>query len=165
MITDSESLAPSLRAEVQEHGALLNLFEEQQAAILRREPDLVLNLAEAITRQLDLIRSCQRQRKDAVRATALEAGCAENIPLSALIPHFQTAAQPLLEALMTEVNRLIRQTRRRARQNQMLLARTIETSRLILERLKPGSMSKTYSANGRVEVGASTIEGRLAAES
>src|SRR4051812_20134239 len=98
MSTDSELLIESLRAEVQEHGALLNLFEEQQAAILRREPDLVLNLAETITRQLDLIRSCQRRRKDEVRAAALVAGCAENIPLSALISHLQPAVQPLLEA-------------------------------------------------------------------
>ena len=59
-----------LRDEMQEHGALLNLFEEQQAAILRREPDLVLSVAEAITKQLELIRACQKRRKAAVRAAA-----------------------------------------------------------------------------------------------
>ena len=74
MITESESLAQPLREEVQEHGALLNLFEEQQTAILRRDPDLVLNLAEAITRQVDLIRSCQRRRKQATRVAATEEG-------------------------------------------------------------------------------------------
>ena len=44
-MTDWELLVQPLRDEVQEHGALLNLFEEQQAAILRREPDLVLTVA------------------------------------------------------------------------------------------------------------------------
>jgi flagellar biosynthesis/type III secretory pathway chaperone len=165
MITESESLAQPLREEVQEHGALLNLFEEQQTAILQREPDLVLNLAEAITRQLDLIRSCQRRRKEAARVAATEQGCAEHLPLSALISHFPAAAQPMLAALMVEVNRLIRQTRRRARQNQMLLARTIETSQQILQRLSPDTITKTYSSDGRVEIGASTAERRWAAKS
>lgn len=165
MIIESELLAQPLRMEVQEHGALLNLFEEQQAAILRREADLVLNISEAITRQLDLVRSCQRRRNEAARAAAAEQGCAENISLSALIVHFPEAAQPMLEALMAEVNRLIRQSRRRARQNQMLLARTIETSQQILQRLRPDTITKTYSSNGRIEIGASTAEGRWATNS
>lgn len=165
MITESESLAQPLREEVQEHGALLNLFEEQQTAILRREPDLVLSIAEAITRQVELIRSCQRRRAEAAQAVASELGYAENTPLLGLITHFPAVAQPMLKALVTEVNRLIRQTRRRARQNQMLLARTIETSQEILQRLNPETITKTYSAKGRVEIGTSTAERRWAVKS
>ncbi len=165
MITDWEFLAQPLREEMQEHGALLNLFEEQQAAILRREPDLVLNVAEAITKQAELIRQCQKRRTAAVRATAAGAGCPEGTSLSRLIPYFPTAAWPLLRALVSEVNRLIRQTRRRARQNQMLLARTIEVSQEILRRLNPGAVTKTYSAQGRVEIGPTATEGRCVARS
>jgi flagellar biosynthesis/type III secretory pathway chaperone len=165
MIDDWELLAQPLREEMQEHGALLNLFEEQQAAILRREPDLVLTAAEAITKQLDLIRECQKRRSVAVRATAVGAGCAETTPVSKLIRYFPPAAWPLLQALVTEVNRLVRQTRRRARQNQMLLARTIEISQEMLQRLSPGSVTKTYSAQGRVEIGAAAAAGRCVARS
>jgi flagellar biosynthesis/type III secretory pathway chaperone len=71
----------------------------------------------------------------------------------------------MLEALMAEVNRLIRQSRRRARQNQMLLARTIETSQQILQRLRPDTITKTYSSNGRIEIGATTGERRWTTKS
>jgi len=158
MITDWEFLAQALREEMQEHGALLNLFEEQQAAILRREPDLVLSVADSIANQVELIRTCQKRRKEAARLTATEAGCEKDSPLSELIPFFPSAAWPLLRALVSEVNRLVRQTRRRARQNQMLLARTIEVSEEMLKRLNPGLMTKTYSPNGRVEMAAAAAE-------
>ena len=154
MSTDWEYLVQPLREEMQEHGALLNLFEEQQAAILRREPDLVLHVAEAITKQAEVIRECQKRRTLALRAAAAKAGCAENIALTKLLPYLPEATWPLLQALIGEVNRLVRQTRRRARQNQMLLARTIEASQELLQRLDPGTVSKTYSAQGRVAIGA-----------
>jgi flagellar biosynthesis/type III secretory pathway chaperone len=152
MSTEWEFLIQPLRDEMQEHGALLNLFEEQQAAILRREPDLVLHVAEAITKQAELIRECQKRRTIALRAAAVKAGCAEEIAFSKLLPHLPEPAWPLLQALTGEVNRLVRQTRRRARQNQMLLARTIEVSQELLRRFSPGAVSKTYSAQGRVAI-------------
>lgn len=165
MSTELEVLVQPLRDEVQEHGALLNLFEEQQAAILRREPDLVLSVADSITKQLELIRECQKRRRAAVRASAAEAGCPENAPLSQLIPYFPAAAWPLLQALVSEVNRLVRHTRRRARQNQMLLARTIEVSQAILQRINPGTLTKTYSAKGQVAIAAAAAETRCVARS
>ena len=153
MSTDWEHLVQPLRDEMQEHGALLNLFEEQQAAILRREPDMVLHIAETIARQAELIRECQKRRVVAMRAAAARAGCAEDTALTKLLPYLPAEALPLLQALISEVNRLVRQTRRRARQNQMLLARTIEASQELLERFNPGTVSKTYSSRGRVELG------------
>ncbi|HEY2801340.1 MAG TPA: flagellar protein FlgN [Chthoniobacterales bacterium] len=165
MITDWECLVQPLRDELQEHGALLNLFEEQQAAILGRQPDLVLHIAEAINKQVAIIRDCHKRRKASVCLLAREAQCPESTPLSALIPYFPGAAWPLLRALVSEVNRLVKQTKRRARQNQMLLARTIEVSQEILQRLNPGSLIKTYSPEGRVEVGATAAKGRVVARS
>ncbi len=165
MITNWEPIVQPLRDELQEHGALLNLFEEQQAAILQRQPDVVLSVADAISEQVELIRECQRRRKDVVHATATEAGFPKDLPLSGLIQHFPTAAEPLLQALIGEVNRLVRQTRRRARQNQMLLARTIEVSQEILQRISPSTVTRTYSAKGRVEIGAVAAETRCVARS
>ncbi|HEX4666441.1 MAG TPA: flagellar protein FlgN [Chthoniobacterales bacterium] len=165
MKIDWESLVQPLRDELQEHGALLNLFEEQQAAILRREPDLVLSVADAIARQADLIRECQKRRKEAVHAIAAEVGSPNEAPLSELIRHFPPAACPMLEALISEVSRLVRQTRRRAQQNQMLLARTIEVSQQILQRISPSTVTKTYSAKGQVEIGAPAAESRCVARS
>ena len=49
MITAWETLADALRNELQEYGELLNLFDKQQAAILKRDPDTVLVLNDSIT--------------------------------------------------------------------------------------------------------------------
>ena len=60
--------------------------------------------------------------------------------------------RPLIEALADEVNRLIAHTRRRAQQNQMLLARSVELTQELISRLSPKAVSKTYSAGGRVKI-------------
>jgi flagellar biosynthesis/type III secretory pathway chaperone len=165
MITELEVLARPLREEIQEYGALLNLFEDQQTAILQRQPDLVLAIVDAIAKQVELIHTCQKRRKQLVQTIAFEEGCSEQLSLLGLLPHFPAPARPMLEALVNEVNRLIRQTRRRARQNQMLLVRTIELSQEMLRRLRPGTVTKTYASNGQIEMGASALEGRWVTKS
>jgi len=153
-MSEWELLAQSLREELQEQGALLTIFREQQEAILQRQPDLVLSLSEAINGQVEVVRQRQKQRRQATRNVALQAGQAENASLSQVIAAVPAAAGLMLQALATEVNRLIKQTKRRAEQNQMLLARTIEISQAVLERLSPGTVIKTYSRTGQLELGA-----------
>jgi flagellar biosynthesis/type III secretory pathway chaperone len=165
MITDWEFLVQTLREEVQEHGALLNCFEEQQAAILKRNPDAVLASNETIKGQLQLIGVCRERRETLVRAAAAQSGCAEHTPLQELIDFFPETVWPLMRALIEEVNRLLLKTQRRARQNQMLLARTIEVSQELLQRLRPGTMNKTYSPKGRMKIGAAATGARCMARS
>ena len=40
-----EQIIDALRAEMQEYGGLLNLFDQQQNAILNRQPDEITNMA------------------------------------------------------------------------------------------------------------------------
>jgi flagellar biosynthesis/type III secretory pathway chaperone len=58
----------------------------------------------------------------------------------------------MVEALADEVNRLISHTRKKAQQNQMLLARSLELAQDLVTRLSPRSVSKTYSARGRLKI-------------
>ena len=69
--------------------------------------------------------------------------------------------RPLVEALATEVNRLIGKVRRRAQQNQMLLARTIEVTQELCEKLKPGTVTRTYAPDGKMKIKAAAGSGRL----
>ena len=156
MITEWEFVAQAMREEVEEHGALLNFFEEQQTAILQRDTELVLKTESAIATQLRTIRACRKRREEMVRKTALEVGLPGDTRLSELVDSFPSAAAPLLHALISEVNRLVRQTQRRARQNHLLLARTIEVSQELLRRLDPAALSQTYSAKGQVKIQATT---------
>jgi flagellar biosynthesis/type III secretory pathway chaperone len=147
-----ERLIAALRRELAEYGALLQLLEVQQAAVLDRKPDQVLESIPQIDAQLELTSTRRKERE----ATADELALATGIPLPAtlrtLAPRFRPAVRPLVEALTDEVNRLIGHTRRRAEQNQLLLARSVELAQEMVSRLSPRAISKTYSAKGRVKI-------------
>ena len=147
-----EQLITALRSELQEYGGLLNLLELQQNAVLERKPDSVLELIPKIEAQLATTHARRKERE----ATADELAKLSHAPrpatLRSLAPHFREAVRPLVEALAGEVNRLITHTRRRAQQNQMLLARSVELTQELVSRLSPRAVSKTYSARGRVKI-------------
>jgi len=152
MIVNCDSLIDALRDEVQEYGGLLSLFEEQQTAILERKPDVVLANQDSIRAQLETIHGCRRHREQIAREFALEVGQSPDCTVKALIEFCEEMVRPLLHALIYEVNQLITKTRRRGQQNQMLLARSIEVSQQILQRINPGAITKTYSRRGRINL-------------
>ena len=131
MILDWESLAATLRWELQEYGGLLNLFDEQEAAILHDEPDALRSVLDSIAQQARTIYTCRKQRESLVQQCATIAIQPKGSPLSSLLAFFKDPIQPLLKALIEEVNHLIVRTKKRARQNQMLLTRSMEVSQKI----------------------------------
>jgi flagellar biosynthesis/type III secretory pathway chaperone len=165
MITDWEPLADALRGELQEYGGLLSLFDDQQNAILRREPDAVLATQDSIASQLKTINECRKQREAHVRDAAARVSESPESPLRALLVYFPETVRPLMQALLDEVNGLISRTRRRAKQNQMLLARSIEVAQQILQRVNPESVTRTYSARGRMNLAAAGASSRCIARS
>lgn len=152
MITNCEPLLDALRNEVLEYGGLLHLFGRQQDAILGRDPDRVLAVTSTIESQIETIDSRRKARESLVKECAVEAYQPSANSLKELLPFFSEPIRPLLEALMDEINNLITRTKRRASQNQMLLARSIEISQEILERLNPQGIVKTYSNRGQVRI-------------
>ena len=150
-----EQIIDALRAELQEYGGLLNLFDQQQDAILHRKPDAITEIDVTVEAQLATLRARRTNRERLVSAMV------PNASLLQMILHFPQAMRPLVEALATEVNRLIVQVRRRARQNQMLLARTIEVTQELCEKLQPGTVTRTYAQDGKMKVKAAAGAGRL----
>jgi len=88
-----------------------------------------------------------RERFVAELSSKLEQGPAST--LRELMRFFRKPIQPLIEALIDEINKLVTRARRRAQQNQMLLARSIEVMLEVLHRLNPESMHKVYGTDGR----------------
>jgi flagellar biosynthesis/type III secretory pathway chaperone len=146
-----EFITECLRNELQEYGALLALFEEQQANLLRRDADQVAALAIAIEEQARATHNGRERREQCVQAFALDRGQPPNTSLRLMLPHFPAEVQPLLSALIDEINHLIHRIRRDARQNQMLLARTVEAHEEAMRTLMPNSFkTRTYSRRGSV---------------
>jgi hypothetical protein len=149
-----EMLAQCLRDEVQEYGGLLRLFEEQQDCVFRRDADQLLQLIELIRTATESAGAARGRREECASAYAVECGRGADSTLRALLPCVDGQAQPLIEALIDEVNRLIHRVRKLARQNHLLLARTVELQQGLLRQFYPGAFTPTYSAHGRVALAA-----------
>jgi hypothetical protein len=165
MTIHQDNLIVALREEVQEYGELLSLFNDQQTAILERNPNLVLAVQDSIKEQLEAIHSCRKQRETVARELAVEIGEDPDSSVKQLIDKCEETVRPLLNALIYEVNNLISKTRRRGNQNQMLLARSVEVSQQILQRLNPGGLTKTYSRRGRINLAKGSVGPRYLARS
>lgn len=150
MSTTRELIIERLRNELQEYGALLGLFADQQANLLRRDADAVLALASSIEEQVRTTQTCRELREAAVARFATESGQSPSSTLRQLLPLFPADMQPLLDALIGEINHLIHRIRRDARQNQMLLSRTVEAHEEALRTLRPDLYPKTYSPRGQM---------------
>ena len=58
-----EQIIDALRAELQEYGGLLNLFDQQQDAILHRKPDAIAEIDVTVEAQLATLRGRRTNRR------------------------------------------------------------------------------------------------------
>lgn len=145
-------VAECLRQELVEYGTLLNLFEQQQESLFTRNADKVLRLGGEIEDQAHVLEDCRRRREQNVAALATFVHQPASATIRSLLPHIESDARPLLEALINEVNHLLHRVRRAGRHNQTLLARTLELHQETLRQLRPDAFTKTYSPTGRVSL-------------
>jgi flagellar biosynthesis/type III secretory pathway chaperone len=145
-----ELIAHCLRDELQEYGGLLGRFQEQQDALLRRDPAVVLGIVSCIEEQARSATLKRERRETVVREFALRCGKPADSTLRSLLGYFPAEVRPMLEALIDEVNRLVHRARRTARQNALMLQRAIDVHQEALRSLRPESFTKTYSPKGQV---------------
>lgn len=156
-------VAECLRKELAEYGALLNLFEQQQESLFRRDPDSVLRVGGEIEDQAQILHDCRRRREQAVANLAGACNQPATSTLRSLLPRVESDARPLLEALINEINHLLHRVRRTSRHNHTLLSRTLELHQETLRQLRPDAFTKTYAADGRVSVAGSVATPALRA--
>jgi len=159
-----QNMADCLRAEVAEYARLLALFEEQQALLFKRDAAGVLRLTCEIEEQVDKLLACRQNREAAVDDFAQNQRICGATTLCSLIAHVSAEAKPLLQALVSELNRLVGRLRRISRHNRLFLIRTIENHQDLLRRLRPGSFTRIYAPDGSVSVAAARGVGAFAAE-
>jgi flagellar biosynthesis/type III secretory pathway chaperone len=149
-----QDIADHLRAEVAEYGALLHLFEEQQRLLFKRDAAGVVMTTTALDSQVRLLQECRERRERSVSSFAVAHGEPAAATLRSLLPFVVQEAQPLISALMADVNRLISRVRRISRQNRLFLSRTIENQQEIIRQFRPEAVTKTYSPTGRASFSA-----------
>ena len=148
--TQFQEIVAMLQNELQEYGGLLHLFDRQQKCIVHQDPTGFLDINVDVDEQIAKLSHCRIEREELVRQTALALGKSKDITLSALSHSFATEHQPLLRALIDEINDLITRTQRRTRQNRMLLSQCVESARQLLAVSNPGAIPGTYGAHGQI---------------
>lgn len=149
-----QTIADHLRAELEEYGELLRLFEAQQRSLFDRAPTEVLRFANEIEAQALRLSESRTQREIAVAELAIANGRPSTSSLRSLLPLIEVDARPLLEALINQVNALLHRVRRTSRHNRTFLTRVIELHETALHDVRPHAFTRTYSPAGRVSVAA-----------
>lgn len=143
-----EDLLNLLRDELGEYGGLMGLLSSQQASILNREPENLLEINKSVRSQMEASNTLQQRRQGYVRSLATGYGKPEDSSLSELLPCFPVVTQPMFESIVEEINNLISRIRRKLDQNRRLISRLGEVTDQILAVADPRSHSKTYDKRG-----------------
>ena len=150
ILTELTPLVPLMRTELDAYGGMLGAFDRQQAHLLARDLDEANAAAAEIEDLAQAAVTSRTSREKWVEAFALARHEPADASVRKLLSYFPLDHQPLIEALITEINHLIRRVRRRAEQNHNLLARAVEIHRDVLERLHPAARQRTYAPSGKL---------------
>lgn len=146
-------LLNAMSAELVEMKALVSAFIEQQDAIVHRKPALVVSSVQEVEKRVGGLRQARVRRDDVLERVSRGLKAPPGTPISVLVRAFPTAVRPEVGRLIDENVRLGREVRRKASQNQVLLARSIEVIQEILRAVEPTSVSRIYGENGRMSHG------------
>lgn len=151
MKLELEKLIETLREELTQYGELLALLEQQQDLIVSRSAEGLLENLGAINAQVPVV-AAARQRRDQLRKElAVAAGQSTTISFRQLITLIPKEYQPLLEALVDEINDLLMRSQQRLRQNHLLLSRSLDLMQQMIFSLFPSSGGQTYGQTGVVK--------------
>jgi flagellar biosynthesis/type III secretory pathway chaperone len=128
---------------------MLALLDRQQEQVKARSAAEIFQSISLIQAQAAAIQAARQQREQCRAAAALACRQTENAPFADLIPLLPPDYRPLLQALVDENNQLLGRVRQRARQNHVLLRRSVELMQELLRTLFPARQTSVYNGNGR----------------
>ena len=143
-----EPLIGALRDELQQYGEMLALLDRQQEQVKARSAGEIFQSISLIQAQAAAIQSARAKREQCRGAAAQSCQQPENAPFAILIPCLPADYRPLVAALVDENNHLLVRVRQRARQNHVLLRRSVELMRELLRTLFPARQTSVYNGNG-----------------
>jgi len=139
LVAGLKQLIEALRDELKNYGEMLALLDRQQEYLMSRAGDEVSHSITLVQEQGLVIQSARERREECHRDVAQVAGQAPTISFAELIPQLPADYQPLLQALVEENNELLFHVRRRARQNHLLLKRSVDLMGQVLDTLSPAT--------------------------
>lgn len=141
-------LIKAMREELEQYGEMLARLDEQQDFAIRREADELLQSVAAVQEQGQRVQEARRQRGVAQAELARTCNLAADAPFLDLIPCVPEDYRPLMQALVQENNELLVRVQQRARQNHLLLLRSLELMQNLINSLFPGAGTPVYNGAG-----------------
>jgi flagellar biosynthesis/type III secretory pathway chaperone len=148
MIQNINLLVDALRDELQNYGEMLALLDRQQEYLVAREASEVFQSISLIKAQGAAILQSRARREAGRREVALDSGQMAEASFTVLIPLLPADYRPLMRALVEENNELLMRVRRRARQNHLMLRRSVELMQELLNTLLPARHGSVYDGTG-----------------
>ena len=145
-----DNLIAALREELQEYGELLALLDQQQEAVVSRAADQVVSSVAAINEQAHNIEMARESREETRKELARGLGQPEKGSFTEILPLLPESYRPLVKALVDENNALLLRVQRRARQNHLLLSRSLELMPQFLNSVVAFGSPSTYNGKGNI---------------
>jgi hypothetical protein len=130
-------LLEALRHELRQYGEMLALQEQQQEAVLHRGGGEVMRCAALINNQMGQVRTAREARGARQAELARELRQPEAAECAALIPLLAPKFRLPVDSLVRENRCLFSRIRARARQNHLLLSRSLQFMQEFLSALAP----------------------------
>jgi len=146
------NLIAALREELTQYGELLALMQEQQELIINRSAnELLINLHD-VNQQVEKIATHREARETARRTLVQAIGGTEDTTFKQMTALLPEEYQPLLDALVEEINQMLQNIQKWVRQNHLLLKRSLDLMQKIMHTIFPTSnaAAQTYGRGGSV---------------
>ncbi len=151
MKPDVEHLIACLREELTQYGELLALMQEQQELIIGRHAEVLQRNLAAVEQQVARVTAARTAREQARKVIITALGAAPETPFRQMTAELPAEYQPLLEALVAEINQILLRVQQWLRQNHLLLSRSLDLMQRMIQNLFPAAgTGRTYGRRGYV---------------
>ena len=144
-------LLTALRQELEQYGEMLARLEQQQEYVIVRAAEDVLRSAGSIQEQMDTIQAARQEREKRQADVASFLRLEGDPAFARLLPVLPAPYRVAIASLVREINDLLARVQHRARQNHLLLGRSLEMMQQFLSVLLPVAHPKTYNGGGQLQ--------------
>src|SRR4051812_10729266 len=148
MIEALQKLIAALRDELQHYGEMLARLDDQQHLVMRRAPDALIQTIPHVQQQSTILTQAREVRFAAMKFLCSQLGISQESSFKDLKPHLPADYRPLIDALVEENNELLMRIHNRARQNHLLLTRTVESMQRVINSLGIHRSTPVYDESG-----------------
>jgi flagellar biosynthesis/type III secretory pathway chaperone len=156
MIQFIQKLIAALRDELQQYGEMLARLDDQQQLVMRRAAQAAMQTVPLIQSQSAVLSQARETRFSAMKELCSQLQLPDSATFKELMPQLPQDYRPLVDALVQENNELLQRIHQRARQNHVLLTRTVESMQHVINSLGIHRPTPVYNDAGNVFVSSST---------